>query len=136
MDKQIYEQTVELISKVFKPELVGRLRDNIIVFRTLTRSQQARVLDNMLAEMQRLVSGKDETIIPIRLYFSQSFKEFLLDEGMNRLYGVRPLKATVRKHVKKIEQDRTFHKDIENIARLIQSDELIKEVEAITGPLA
>lgn len=58
---------------------------------------------------------------------------------------LRPLKtspalervhATVRKHVKKIEQDRTFHKDIENIARLIQSDELIKEVESITGPLA
>ncbi|MFL5783968.1 MAG: histidine ammonia-lyase, partial [Bacteriovoracaceae bacterium] len=58
---------------------------------------------------------------------------------------LRPLKtspalervhALVRKHVQKIVQDRTFHKDIENICRIIQGDELIKEVEAVTGPLA
>lgn len=58
---------------------------------------------------------------------------------------LRPLKtspalervhAMVRKHVQKIEQDRTFHKDIENISRLIKTDELMQEVEAVTGPLA
>ncbi len=57
---------------------------------------------------------------------------------------LRPLKtspalekvyALVRKHVAPIEQDRTFHKDIENLSRLIQSDELLKEVESVTGKL-
>lgn len=42
----------------------------------------------------------------------------------------------VRKHVPPIEEDRVFHKDIENIARLIKSEEIIKEVESVTGPLA
>ena len=58
---------------------------------------------------------------------------------------LRPLKsspclekvhALVRKHVPPIENDRTFHKDIENLTTLIQTDELIKEVEAMIGPLA
>lgn len=58
---------------------------------------------------------------------------------------LRPLKTSpalekiitlVRKHVPAIEKDRTFHKDIENLVKLISTDELIKEVESITGPLA
>jgi histidine ammonia-lyase len=58
---------------------------------------------------------------------------------------LRPLKTSpalekvitlVRKHVHPIEDDRTFHKDIENLTRLIQTEEIIREVEAVTGPLA
>jgi histidine ammonia-lyase len=58
---------------------------------------------------------------------------------------LRPLKSSpalekvvtlVRKHVQPIEEDRTFHKDIENLTRLIQSSEVITEVETVTGPLA
>ena len=58
---------------------------------------------------------------------------------------LRPMKSSpalekaytlVRKHVAPIGEDRIFHKDIENLTKLVQSDELIKEVEAIIGPLA
>jgi histidine ammonia-lyase len=58
---------------------------------------------------------------------------------------LRPLKTSpalekvfnlVRKHVAPIDEDRTFHKDIENLTRLIQTDELLKEVESMVGPLA
>lgn len=58
---------------------------------------------------------------------------------------LRPLKSSpalekvvtlVRKHVAPIEDDRTFHKDIENLTKLIQTEEIIQEVESITGVLA
>lgn len=58
---------------------------------------------------------------------------------------LRPLKSSpalekvvtlVRKHVQPLEQDRTFHKDIEFLTRLVQGDEIIAEVEAVIGPLA
>jgi histidine ammonia-lyase len=58
---------------------------------------------------------------------------------------LRPLKTSqalevvvkhVRKHVEPIEEDRIFHRDIENLTRVIQTDELIKEVETVTGTLA
>ncbi len=57
---------------------------------------------------------------------------------------LRPLKTSpslekvhtlVRKHVLPIEQDRTFHKDIESLTRLVQSEEIVQEVESVTGPL-
>lgn len=50
--------------------------------------------------------------------------------------GLEKVISLVRRHVAPIEDDRTFHKDIENLAKLVQSEELIKEVESVTGPLA
>lgn len=58
---------------------------------------------------------------------------------------LRPLKtsaalekvhALVRKHVQPIEEDRTFHKDIENLTRLIQTEEIVQEVESVVGSLS
>jgi histidine ammonia-lyase len=58
---------------------------------------------------------------------------------------LRPLRSSaalekvvtlVRKHVAPIGEDRIFHKDIEALTKLIQSDDLIREVESVTGPLA
>lgn len=50
--------------------------------------------------------------------------------------GLEKVITLVRKHVRPIEEDRTFHKDIENLTKLIQTDELVREVESVTGPLA
>lgn len=50
--------------------------------------------------------------------------------------GLEKVMTLVRKHVQPIEEDRTFHKDIEVLTKLVQTEELIREVETITGPLA
>ncbi len=58
---------------------------------------------------------------------------------------LRPLKTSpalenvislVRRHVAPIGQDRVFHKDIEWLTRLMQSGEILAEVERATGPLS
>lgn len=58
---------------------------------------------------------------------------------------LRPLKTSpalekvhtlVRKHVAIIEDDRIFHKDIENLTNLIKNNEIIHEVESTIGSLA
>lgn len=57
---------------------------------------------------------------------------------------LRPLKTSpalekiytlVRKHVAPIGEDRIFHKDIDILTRLVKTDEIIKEVQSITGAL-
>lgn len=57
---------------------------------------------------------------------------------------LRPLKtapalekvhALVRKHVAPIDQDRIFYKDIENLTKLIASNEILTEVETVLGEL-
>jgi histidine ammonia-lyase len=57
---------------------------------------------------------------------------------------LRPLKTSpplekvhnlIRRHVKTIEKDRVFHKDIQKISELISSGEVLKTVESISGEL-
>ncbi|KPJ86064.1 hypothetical protein AMJ57_00730 [Parcubacteria bacterium SG8_24] len=100
LDQRIYGDTVKLIEERFAPELVGRLRSEIIIFRTLDYSSRLKVLELMLSLEQEKVSGRRGTTAPpMLLHFSEEFKAFLLQEGSNRLYGLRPLRDVVHKRV-------------------------------------
>ncbi len=97
LDQEIYRRTIAEIERRFKPELVGRLKENIVVFRTLNRAQCAAVLETMLPAVQKRLIKQDA--VPILLSYEPAFKEFLLDKGVNRKYGLRPLKATLHQYV-------------------------------------
>ena len=43
--------------------------------------------------------------------------------------------ALIRKHVKPIEEDRIFYKDMNNIVKLINNNDILHVVEEITGEL-
>ncbi|MFC1703125.1 AAA family ATPase [Patescibacteria group bacterium] len=101
VDQQIYGETLKLIEKTFKPELVGRIRNEIVVFRALKRHHCRKVLDIMLGEVLRLVSGSmTSRSIPLQVQFTDAFKEYVLDKGVDPVYGLRPLKQAVYKLVK------------------------------------
>lgn len=98
-DEMIYRQTIKLIEEKFPPEFVGRIKENIIVYRTLNRDQCRPVLELMLRNVQDRLIGPGSNSIPLLLLFTEAFKEYLLDEGVDQLYGLRPLKAAIKKHV-------------------------------------
>ncbi|MFA6603857.1 MAG: AAA family ATPase [Patescibacteria group bacterium] len=99
IDAAIYTETSKLIYKFFPAEFVGRIRTNIIVFRSLDREQSARVLELMLKKEQDKLTGVAANNVPVQLRFSDGYKEFLLDEGVSREYGLRELQQIVNKHV-------------------------------------
>ena len=50
--------------------------------------------------------------------------------------GVLAAYRLVREHVRPLGRDRTLHRDLEAVERLIRSGALLAAVEAVTGPLA
>jgi histidine ammonia-lyase len=72
--------------------------------------------------------------LAIELLCNTQGLEFL--RPMKTAEGLEKVYTLVRKHVAPIEDDRVFHKDIENLTKLIQTDEIIREVESVTGLLA
>lgn len=72
--------------------------------------------------------------LAIELLCNTQGLEFL--RPMKSSPAVEKVVALVRKHVAPIEDDRIFHKDIENLTKLIQTEEIVQEVESVTGPLA
>ncbi len=49
--------------------------------------------------------------------------------------AIEAAKALVRKHIRPIEEDRIFYKDMEKLVRLIESREILSVVEEHTGEL-
>ncbi len=101
LDDEIYTISKIALEKnpKFPSKFIGRVRGDIIVFRTLTRPQHFEILDLMLSEIQRRLSGKEEENPILSLNYSRPFMKFLIDEGIDPEYGVRNLRAVVEKHV-------------------------------------
>jgi ATP-dependent Clp protease ATP-binding subunit ClpC len=79
----------EELKQYFRPEFLNRL-DEIIVFRQLTKSEVGEIAEIMLREVFSRISEKG-----IQLEVTTRFKNHLIDEGYNPIYGARPLRRAV-----------------------------------------
>ncbi|KAJ7560098.1 hypothetical protein O6H91_04G113400 [Diphasiastrum complanatum] len=83
----------------FKPELLNRL-DEVVVFRSLEKSQIRQILDIMLRETKDRL-----TKVGVNLEVSEEMMKLISDQGYDRSYGARPLRRTVTRLVEDILSD-------------------------------
>ena len=86
-------QLLDEVKKVFKPEFLNRV-DDTIVFRPLSREDLHKIVEIEIAEVQARVHEQGVTI-----ELSPAAKEFLIEKGFDPLYGARPLKRTIARHL-------------------------------------
>lgn len=102
LDKAIFDQTLRMMKKLFPPEFVGRIKNDIVVFRHLEEEDCRKVMELMLARVSAKLSGRETNgsrAIPLVVLYSDEFKEFLLERGSSREFGLRPMKKAVAKYV-------------------------------------
>ena len=87
------DKIMEETKRVFKPEFLNRL-DDIIVFHTLTKPDLIQIVDLEVAKVIQRIKAKD-----ILLILEESAKEFLIDKGYDPLYGARPMRRAVERHL-------------------------------------
>ncbi len=87
------QAVMEVVSQHFRPEFLNRV-DDAVVFHPLARDQilgiariQLQVLQDRLREMD------------IAIQFEQDALEYLTDVGYDPVYGARPLKRAIQRHV-------------------------------------
>ncbi len=83
----------EVLKKTFRPELLNRI-DEIVVFEPLTQEQIKEIVDLLMAEVQRRLDERD-----IRIETTEGAREWLSREGFDPVYGARPLRRAVQRHV-------------------------------------
>jgi ATP-dependent Clp protease ATP-binding subunit ClpC len=92
-EEQTYQslkgQVQEAMKMSFKPEFLNRL-DEIVVFKQLTKPQVRRVADIMLKDVYGRMAAKG-----IAMTVTEQFKDKLLEQGWNPLYGARPLRRAI-----------------------------------------
>ena len=77
----------------FRPEFLNRL-DEVILFKPLTRENIGGIVDLCVADLNKRLADKELTID-----LTAQAKEFVIERGYDPVYGARPLKRYLQKHV-------------------------------------
>jgi len=89
----INNQLEEVLNHHFKPEFLNRI-DESIIFRALSQEDMLGIVD---VQLKRLAGRLADRKLTIR--FSQNSKKYLVAVGYNPLFGARPLKRAIQKHI-------------------------------------
>ena len=83
----------DALKKAFRPELLNRI-DEAIVFDSLTREQIKLIVDLLMGEVQKRLDEREVTV-----ELTDAAKNWLVEEGFDRVFGARPLRRTIQRHV-------------------------------------
>jgi ATP-dependent Clp protease ATP-binding subunit ClpB len=86
-------QVMEIVRGHFRPEFLNRL-DEIVLFQRLGVSAMAPIVDLQVLRVQALLKDRKVT-----LTLTDAARRWLARVGYDPVYGARPLKRTVQKHL-------------------------------------
>ncbi len=95
-----------ILKQSFKPEFLNRL-DEIVLYKPLSKNDITQILNIQLNSLNQRLSNKQ-----ITCELTDEAKQFIIDNGYNPIYGARPLKRFIQRHIET------------EIAKVILSDNL------------
>ena len=87
------ETVMQVVRGHFRPEFINRL-DEIILFKPLTKDNIGNIITLMLADLNSRLKDRE-----LRVELSDSATQFIVENGYDPVYGARPLKRFLQKHV-------------------------------------
>ncbi len=95
MDQDNSNDNQDAMKKAFSPEFRNRL-DGVIQFKALQNTIIENVVDKFLTELQAQLDDKK-----VVLEVDQSAREWMSENGYDRLMGARPMQRLIQEHLKK-----------------------------------
>ena len=92
-EESIKNQIEEVLHLQFKPEFLNRI-DETIIFHSLSKDDMSGIIDIQLERLKERLQAKK-----ISLEIGDITKNFLTDSGYNPLFGARPLKRAIQRHL-------------------------------------
>ncbi|MBO0999375.1 ATP-dependent chaperone ClpB [Bacillus sp. SD075] len=93
IEEEIKDQVFKELRGHFRPEFLNRV-DDIVLFKPLTKLEIVEIVDKMVHQLQ--VRLTEQNIV---LNVTEAAKEFIADQGYDPVYGARPLKRFIQKHL-------------------------------------
>ena len=90
---QCEEQVMEELKGHFRPEFLNRL-DEIIMFKPLTKDNIGHIITLMMNDLNKRLEDKE-----ISVALSPEAQSYIVEHGYDPIYGARPLKRFLQKHV-------------------------------------
>jgi ATP-dependent Clp protease ATP-binding subunit ClpC len=87
------EKLTDEAKRVFRPEFLNRL-DDLIVFRSLTKADLAKIIEIEVGKVCARLKYKD-----VRIHLADAAKTFLIEKGYDPALGARPLRRAVERYL-------------------------------------
>jgi ATP-dependent Clp protease ATP-binding subunit ClpC len=87
------DKVLEELKRTFRPEFLNRI-DDLIVFHSLEQEHISLIVTLMSEELRKRLRDQDVDFV-----LSDKAKEFLAKEGFDPVYGARPLRRAIQKHI-------------------------------------
>jgi ATP-dependent Clp protease ATP-binding subunit ClpB len=84
---------MDALRQHFRPEFLNRV-DDVIIFDRLSENELKKIVEIQLARLTRRLQKQN-----ITLQLSDRAKAFIAREGYDPVYGARPLKRAIQKHI-------------------------------------
>ena len=89
-------QVEALLKQQFRPEFLNRL-DEIIFYKPLAKTEIIKIVDLMLADLQKRLDDKH-----LRINVSDAAKHYIVEHGYDPNFGARPLRRFIQSRVETI----------------------------------
>ena len=89
--ERMKNRVMEEVKQIFKPEFLNRI-DGIVVFHTLEKEQQKKIVRLLIKEL----SDRVEKAPGFHLSVTEEVEDYILEKGYNPQYGARPLRRTIQ----------------------------------------
>ncbi len=84
---------MEVVGGHFRPEFINRI-DEVVVFHSLAREQVRGIAKIQLQLLERRLQDRE-----LQLSISDEALDYLLEAGFDPVYGARPLKRAIQRHI-------------------------------------
>ena len=91
----------------FRPEFLNRL-DEIVFYKPLTRAEIDRIVDLQMADLGRRLADKQ-----LSLQLTRAARSVLVEQGYDPVYGARPLKRFIQRHVETLIARKLLSESVE-----------------------
>ncbi len=92
-EEQMKERVMEALRLHFRPEFLNRV-DDILIFHRLTLEQLRQIVELQISRLRKLLAERH-----IDLVLTDRAREFLAEAGYDPVYGARPLRRAIQRHV-------------------------------------
>lgn len=110
----------------FRPEFLNRI-DDIIMFKPLSINEVSIIVDLLMKELQHRLAERS-----IKVILSEDAKAFIANAAYDPIYGARPLKRYIQKHVETALARQLIAKGaVENMTAnvIVENDQLVVNIK-------
>ena len=124
--KEAIKGVDELLRQSFRPEFLNRL-DEIVFYKPLTKQNITNIIDLILKDLNRRMAEKQ-----LSCEVTENAKHLIIEQAYDPVYGARPLKRYVQRHIETLIAKKIIQEDLEaDTVLTVDVDEYMKKFEVL-----